>query len=158
HRTAIGLHPQVFNAISMLVDISLDQLQDVNQRPFRSLVASFQRALEDEVLLDWIKCKLVSFDTLPEALKRERNYLEQYDFDLRILEFVEQVVQPLLKGNEKNWLKELKKAKEIRLALKDMAAGPEFHRTVMVDRIDDSWDGSDKAVTFLMALMHACIE
>ena len=53
-KTAIRLHPQVFNAIGILSDVPEEELRDVNQRPFRSLIASFQRALEDEVLLDWI--------------------------------------------------------------------------------------------------------
>jgi len=158
HPTAIALHPQAFNAISMLVTIPIDKLRDVNQRPFRSLIACFQRALEDEVLLEWIKCGLTTFDQLPSGLRAERNYLEQCDFDLRILEFVDKVVEPLLKGDEKEWLKQLSKAKQIRRALDDCAVDQRFHRIVTIDRIDDSWDGSDHAVVFLMALMHACIE
>jgi hypothetical protein len=45
---------------------------------------------------------------------------------------------------------------------KDLAAemddlgGPPV--TVLLDRIDESWDGSDKAVALLMAMMHACVE
>jgi hypothetical protein len=31
------------------------------------------------------------------------------------------------------------------------------HR-IVIDRIDESWDGSDRAVILLMALMHACVE
>jgi hypothetical protein len=30
--------------------------------------------------------------------------------------------------------------------------------TLLIDRIDDAWDGSDKAVVLVMALMHACVE
>ena len=29
---------------------------------------------------------------------------------------------------------------------------------ILIDRIDDSWDGSDRAVLMLSALMHACVE
>jgi hypothetical protein len=32
-------------------------------------------------------------------------------------------------------------------------------RTILlIDRVDESWDGSDKAVILLMAMMHACVE
>ena len=30
--------------------------------------------------------------------------------------------------------------------------------TVIFDRIDDAWDGSDKAVVLVTAMMHACVE
>ena len=29
---------------------------------------------------------------------------------------------------------------------------------ILIDRLDDSWDGSDRAVMMLTALMHACVE
>jgi hypothetical protein len=157
-KTALTLHPQVFNAINVLVDVPLKDLRDVNQRTFRSLVECFKRALEDEVLLDWIKCGYLTIDTLPPQLRSERNYLEQLDFDLRMFEFVASVVEPLLKNNEKEWLKQIKKAKDICKSLADLANSPKWNRIVMIDRIDDSWDGSDKAVILLMALMHACVE
>ena len=29
---------------------------------------------------------------------------------------------------------------------------------LLIDRIDEAWDGTDRAVVFLMAMMHACVE
>ena len=40
----------------------------------------------------------------------------------------------------------------------EVAEDSSFDFTLLIDRIDDSWDGSDRAVIMLMALMHACIE
>ena len=36
--------------------------------------------------------------------------------------------------------------------------GTALRITLLIDRIDEAWDGTDKAVVFLMAMMHACIE
>lgn len=157
-KAVIPLHPNVFGAISTLVEIADAELRDVNQRPFRTLVECFKRAIEDELIVDWVKCGLLDMDQLPKGLRRERNYLEQYDFDLRIVEFIERTVEPLLQGNDKEWLKELNRAKSMRTDFAEFVHGDVWHRIITIDRIDDSWDGSDKAVLFLMALMHACVE
>jgi hypothetical protein len=39
-----------------------------------------------------------------------------------------------------------------------LAGSGENSTLLLIDRIDESWDGSDKAVILLMALMHACVE
>ncbi len=36
--------------------------------------------------------------------------------------------------------------------------GKAWDYTLLIDRIDESWDGSDKSVILLMALMHSCVE
>ena len=33
-----------------------------------------------------------------------------------------------------------------------------MQQIVLIDRLDDEWDDSDKAVVLVMALMHACVE
>ena len=33
-----------------------------------------------------------------------------------------------------------------------------MRQIVLIDRLDDEWDESDKAVILVMALMHACNE
>ena len=34
----------------------------------------------------------------------------------------------------------------------------QWKTTVVLDRIDESWDGTDSSVVLVMALMHACVE
>ena len=42
--------------------------------------------------------------------------------------------------------------------MEQVKEGSKWEFMVLIDRIDDTWDGSDKAVIILMALMHACVE
>jgi hypothetical protein len=151
----LQLHPQIFAALSTQLD--LDELRDPRQRAFHSLVACFKRALVDEVLAEKIRTGQTSFNQFPATLTPERNYIEDHDFDLRTLAFVEDAFEALKNSNDKEWLKCMNKAKQIGKDADSLAAcQPEY--LVLIDRIDDSWDGSDAAVITLMALMHACVE
>ena len=40
----------------------------------------------------------------------------------------------------------------------EVSDGHNWDYTLLIDRIDEAWDGTDRAVIFLMALMHACVE
>jgi hypothetical protein len=157
-KTAIQLHPQVFTALG--VSLNIEDLRDTRQRPFRALVSCFKRALEDEVLSEWVKRNLLKFGDFPKPLNPERNYIEDYDFDLRTIAFVEDIFTALASKNDRNWMRGLNRAKEVAVEMRKLAEneGANWHFLVLIDRIDDSWDGSDKAVIFLMALMHSCVE
>src|SRR5262249_37424615 len=136
----------------------LDELRDTRQRPFRALVACFKRAIEDEVLSEWVKRHLVKLADLPKPLAQERNYLEDYDFDLRTVAFMEELSEASAKSRERDWLRAMNRAKEVGAAMDKLGEDLGGEYQVLIDRIDESWDGSDKAVIFLMALMHACLE
>jgi len=155
-KCSIPLHPQVFSPLGLEVDI--ETLRDARQRSFRSLVAAFSRALLNEVVLEWSKAHLIRLDDLPRRLKRERNFIESMDFDLRVLQFVEDLFGSLTKTDEKGWLKHIRCVTELINEMKELAVADRWNYTLLIDRIDDSWDGSDVAVIFLTALMHSCVE
>ena len=122
------------------------------------MVTSFKRALLDEVLVSWNRRGLLSLQRLPSGLTRERNYLEDYDFDLRVLAFTEEGFEALNNAQEREWLKCVGRAKDVGNEIELVHKGANWESVILIDRIDESWDGSDKAVVLLMALMHACVE
>jgi len=155
HRT-IEIHPEVLSPL--LFPLEAETLDDPRQRPFRSLVEVFKHTLQDEVLLEWVERKLIDIDELPTILAREVKRVRELNFDLRILEFLENICQPLTSKNESEWLRQIGRSKQLGKAMLEVATNSSFDFTLLVDRIDDSWDGSDRAVIMLMALMHACIQ
>lgn len=152
----ISIHPQLFATLADKLDEN--ELKDVRQQPFHSLVASFKRAIVDEVIAEWARRKLVNLNHLPDKLRAERNNIEVFDFDTRTLVLVEQIFDSLKKKDDKAWTKQMAKAKEIIHLADEMQEGPAWEFSVLIDRIDDTWNGSDMAVVLLMALMHACLE
>jgi hypothetical protein len=151
----VQLHPQLFTTLAALLT-SVD-LSDTRQRPVQSLVASFRRSIVDEVVSYLVEKKLVSWNELSESMSSERNYIDDHDFDTRTLAFVEEALQCFKTQNEKAWLRFMRTSKEVGKSLEAVRPdGPDV--LVLIDRIDDTWDGSDSAVVLLMALMHACVE
>ena len=155
-QNTIRIHPQVLSPL--LFPLEPKSLLDSRQRPFRSLMAAFKRALLDEVLSEWINRNLVKTEKLPQTLIRELRFATGLDFDFRILHFLEKICSPLKENEEENWLHEIGLPKKVGRAMMEVGVGTSMNFTLMIDRIDDSWDGSDTAVIMLMALMHACIE
>ena len=155
-RNTIQIHPQVLSPL--LFPLQPETLRDTRQRPFRSLISAFVRALLDEVLSEWLRKRLVSPERLPTVLSRERRFAEEYAFDLRLVHFLENICQPLKSVNEGEWLQQIAASKKVGQAMLDLAERLSLDCVLLIDRIDDSWDGSDLAVIMLMALMHACIE
>jgi len=155
-RTTISILPQIFSSFSGLFDI--DDVRDPRKQPFKSLVSSFKRALQDEILLEWNKRKLLTFKDYSGTLGRERNNIENFDFDLRIMTFAEELFNCLNNNNQKEWVRLSKRSGELTKEMNELAQGPAWEFTILIDRIDESWDGSDEAGLLLMALMHACVE
>jgi len=151
------LLPQLLAPVRGFFDAST--MQDVHQQPFKSLVSSFKRAILDEVLRHWISRGRFSYRTnSPPALSRERNYIEDYDFDISLLAFSEESLEALSKNQDKEWLRGINRWKEVGEALDGFMESPSDKTIMLIDRVDESWDGSDKAVILLMAMMHACVE
>jgi len=149
--------PQLFTPVGRLFEIEL--MQDVHQQPFKSLVASFKRALLDEVMKFWIRRGIFGYrSNSPEVLTRERNFIEDYDFDLRLLTLAEETLEALQKNQDKEWLRSVGRWKEIGHTMDSIVESINHRTIILIDRIDESWDGSDKSVILLMALMHACVE
>ncbi len=157
HRpNVIHIHPQIFPTLGST--LNLEDLRDARQRPFHSLVACFKRAIADEVLGECVAQKKVRFEHAPSELRQERNYIEDFDFDTRTLALVQEIFGALRSNNDQRWLRLMNRAKQVVKSLDDVAVGKSCGHLILIDRIDDTWDGSDTAVTLLMALMHACVE
>lgn len=154
--TVITIHPHLFGTLENL--LSQNDLSDVRQKPFHSLVGAFRRSILDEVLAEWVRRKLTTYKTFPDKLRGERNYIEDFDFDVRTITLVEEINKALHSGDDKSWIKQMNRSKEISHLIDEMKQGPSWEFIVAIDRIDDAWNGSDSAVVLLMALMHACVE
>lgn len=95
--------PQLFTPIEDY--FAVEVMSDPHQMPFKCLVSSFKRAMLDEVLIGWIKRGYFSFNKYQSGpLTRERNYVEDYDFDTRLLAFAEQAFEALNKKQHKELL------------------------------------------------------
>jgi hypothetical protein len=152
----IRILPELFSYIGS--GLNVEDLRDTRQRPFKSLVTSFKRSLLDEVLSRWLSEHKLKTNRLPPSISRERNYCEDFDFDLRMLEFVGEIFNALNTGNEKEWLRLVNRTKDLAHDMEAEREGQFWDYRIVIDRIDESWDGSDRAVILLMALMHACVE
>ncbi|HEY0759533.1 MAG TPA: hypothetical protein VGD59_09790 [Acidisarcina sp.] len=132
----------------------------MKQKPFNTLVSSFVRAILDETVLEWKKQGLFTFRSSGSSeLTRERNMIENYEFDLRLLHLIEEGFSYLEQENPKEWLRFRNKPDKLAVEITDEYANESrMRQVVLIDRLDDEWDESNKAVTLVMALMHACNE
>jgi hypothetical protein len=155
-KRTILLLPQLFSPLERF--FASEDVQDVHQRPFKTLVTSFKRALLDEVVAFWVSRGLMSLDKrVTSPLTRERNAIEDFDFDTRLMHFVEEGTSALELGREKEWHRHINRTKELAEYI-DEAMDEGWETTILVDRIDEAWDGSDGSVILVMALMHATLE
>ncbi len=140
--------------------LSYDWDQRVNQKPFNTLVSSFVRAILDETVGEWKRQGLFTFRSSDESeVTKERNNIEQLEFDLRLLSFIEEGFGHLKSGNNKEWLRFRNRPEKIAREITEECGGQQrFQQLVLIDRLDDEWDSSDKAVILVTALMHACVE
>jgi len=148
--------PQIFAPLGKY--FSTGEVNDPRQRELKSLVVCFKRALADEVIRGWTRSGLYRFRRAPIDIGRERNLIEDYDFDSRLIELFDETFHALKSGNEREWLRCVNRSKDICCALDGIAEGSQWESDLLIDRIDESWDGSDNAVLLLMALMHSCVE
>ncbi len=153
-KNTLLLIPQLLSAADEF--IPTDWSPDVHQQPFKTLVCSFKRAILDEVLSVWFKQGLYRSRSAT-AITRERNDVEQFEFDIRLLNFISEGFE-CLENKPKEWLRFVSKPKQLADEMTAEATTQRHNFTVLIDRLDDSWNGSDKAVVLVMALMHACIE
>ncbi|WP_375488470.1 P-loop ATPase, Sll1717 family [uncultured Jatrophihabitans sp.] len=153
---AILIRPELFSPSTR--EVPPEQFRDAKQKPFRSLTAAFRRSLQAEVLLARVAHDDVYPRTLPDALFTENAEFGDLDFDLRAVSYIGSLLGPLASGDDAAWLTEVKKAKNISSLMDEMPEAKHNRQIVLIDAIDDSWDGSDVAVIYLAALMHAVLE
>jgi Cdc6-like AAA superfamily ATPase len=155
HRVTI-IRPEIFSPSSLQIPIS--EFEQANQKPFRSLLAAFKRSLQDEVLFQ-VAMKSNRLDRSTQiVLQRERDIFGSMDFDLRVLHFIKGFTQPLADSDDLMWLEELKVTNTLSKAMASLVLDRKDPFIVLLDAIDDFWDGSQQAVLYLTALMHAAVE
>lgn len=156
-KNTIQVHPEIFNAFGEVLEV--EELRNPRNRPFHSLVSCFHRALVCEVFARWINLGIEHYNQLDSVLCSERDLIENHTFDSRLMVYVENILDAIAKHNERGWVKQKARAKEIGKKLEQVHANAKrSEHLLLIDRLDDSWDGSDEAVLLLMALMHACLE
>jgi hypothetical protein len=156
-RTTFQIHPQVFVPSGLADDV--ERLRDTRQRYFKSLVSCFKCAMQLEVARLWMQKYFLNPHKLGPALARQRNHIDDEDFDTRLLTFMDEIFTTLDRANDKQWVKQINRTKELANDMEKLVDKREVPRlTLLIDKIDEAWDGSDKAVVFLMGLMHACVE
>jgi hypothetical protein len=138
--------------------LSYDWDQRVHQKPFNTLVSAFVRAILDEAIAEWKRQGLFTFRSSESDITRERNNIEQLEFDLRLLDFIQEGFGDLKSGNNKEWLRFRNRPEKIAKEIAEECGQDRFRQLILIDRLDDEWDNSDKAVVLVVALMHACIE
>ena len=148
------IRPEIFSPSSSLLD--LEAFRVANQRPFRSLTSAFRRSLQDEVLLAAHESglPLSGFASLAE----EVDLYEDLDFDLRSITFIDELTGFLASNDDKAWVQTIKQPKLLSAEVFEYLEDVREPYTVLIDAIDESWDGGELAVIYLAAMMHACVE
>lgn len=139
-------------------DIQPHRFRDTRQPPFKTLLLCFKTCLLLDTIRYWIDNEFATYNALPDFFLRYRNQIEQLDFDLRLLAEFETALPLLDPTRKRAWLKYLNQYEQLETALSSFATSHKLRTTLLIDRIDDAWDGSDSAVIALMAIMHACVE
>ncbi|WP_160149664.1 P-loop ATPase, Sll1717 family [Roseiconus lacunae] len=141
----------------MFMEVSILTLAKENSRVFTSLVASFEYAICCRILSSWIEQGLIDDYEVPKTVSKELDNGE-FDFDDGLLAFFDDLIAAIEQRDERRWRKISKRKKEVYSFLESKCETKRQEFTILIDSIDDSWDGTDEAVLFLRALMHACVE
>lgn len=154
-RDAVLITPQSLTYSSLPFDHK--DLTDPHQKPFRSLSFCYALSLLYETIHTCIQTHLINENELCGELLRDKQLILEDDFDYRFLNLMEMLEKAVRK--EKTWLRFIKKPKSV---IKDIVQNELVPTTfccyLLIDRLDEDWDGSDTAVVMLMALAHACVE
>jgi hypothetical protein len=155
NRRAISIAPQIFDLVKL--PLSHEQFHDTRQRPFKSLVCAFERALLGELAKTWVSHKIWNFSESYPNFNKERGLIEQCDFDTRVINLVEEIFTAFSNQNDKLWLRQIRRSEDLISEVSSIRNNANFDFVFLIDRLDESWDGSDSAIICLMALMHACV-
>lgn len=147
--------PAIFSPSSTIADLAT--AYNMRQKPFQSLVSAFRCALQVELLLLFQQSHPARTE-LPRAISDEIDLLGGDDFDLRALRTIKMVNDPLMAGDDEAWLRENKAARVIADQMKNIASAALSTHTLLIDSIDDYWEGTDEGLVYLTAFMHACQE
>jgi hypothetical protein len=152
----LQIFPEVFAPLNTTVDS--EAFLSAHQKAFRSVAIAFELTLQFELLYDLLKAGKVSKDDLPDFVVQELGIADNEDFDLRVVRFVTRILGHLQSSNDKAWLKDIKRSKNLADAINKAIPSTSKQYTLIIDRLDESWNGTPLNVSFLAALMHACGE
>lgn len=145
--------PEIFSPSSQMFDLAL--LQNPRKGPFRTLVAAFKRVLADELLLLWRRHH-TTYAALPNRISQELIGPCTQDFDSRAIDAIRRIARAVASEDDQQIVSENKETKLLIDEMKTLQGGGSY--TLLVDSIDDFWDASDQALTYLTAFLHACLE
>ncbi|WGS40293.1 hypothetical protein LFL97_11085 [Burkholderia sp. JSH-S8] len=154
-KRTISITPQIFDLLQL--PLNHEEFHDTRQRPFKSLMHTMERALIDELIRTWTNSRIFEFKGAPTTITKERNLIEECDFDHRIINLTEEIFDAYSKNQDKLWLRQINRSKELSEEINRIAINDGFKYVVLIDRLDESWDGSPSAMICLMALMHAAV-
>ncbi len=147
--------PQFFSALGAALNPA--SLRDTRQRPFKSLVTAFKRSILDEAYSVWERNGIFRYSEYDSTLSKEKQYIEDFDFEERCAHFIDDIFEVSRDHQIKEWSRRLHRVQDLENAAVENIDGGDVV-TILIDRLDESWDGSEKSVVVLMALMHACVE
>ena len=153
-RNTLSITPHIFDLLEL--PLAHEEFKDTRQRAFKSLMHTMERTLIDEVIRNYILTKQISVQSLPPTISKERNLIEECGFDQRILSLTQEIFDAYSKSQDKLWLRQINRSKELAKELDDYENLPSS-TLLLIDRLDESWDGSETAIIALMALMHASV-
>lgn len=155
HKKTVSITPQIFDLLRL--PLENEKFSDTKQRPFKSLMHTMERALVDEVWRMIAENRGLDFKNAPPTVTRERNLIEDCDFDQRVINLTEEIFDAFNKNQDKLWLRQINRSKELIEELNLHVGSSNVKYIILIDRLDESWDGSDSAIICLMALMHAAV-
>ena len=153
----ISICPEVFTPLNT-DSINLENFVDNHQKPFKSIQSVFELTLQFELLYHLIERGKINEGDMPAFVKKIMKNPDNRDFDLRTVELVKDIGSDLEKNNDKAWLKKIKRHKELAKWINEFGPNCDGGFAIVIDRIDESWVGTDINIRFLTALMHACGE
>ncbi len=107
-----------------------------HKKPFNTLVSSFVRAIIDEAIAELKRQGLFTFRTAEGSdITRERNNIEQFEFDLRLLTLIDEGFGYLGNDNNKDWLRFRNRPEKIAKELTEECGGQQrFQQLILIDR------------------------
>ena len=151
----VTILPQIFDLLELPLEHS--EFKDTRQRPFKSLKYAAERALLGELIRAWVKDRKLGYDAAPPVVAKERSLIESLDFEERFLKLTEEIFAAFSNEKKKLWLRQFKRRDELLDVVKSYESDANYQYVFLIDRLDESWDGSDTALICLMALMHAAV-
>ena len=145
--------PEIFSPSSEIFDLEL--LASTKRAPFQSLVSAMKRTLIDELLILWSEAN--SRADLPDGLKIEMDEQCHEYFDERTLRYIAEVARTVRFGDDVA-IAALNRPTKTLTDLCKLIGGRNAEYLLLIDSIDDFWDGSELALIFLTAVIHACLE